>query len=205
VRIKQVKKESNKSLLVLEDGTNLILPFVIEEKGILNEDEKMSGKVLINADNADYLNVKDCAFRLLGRRAHSVFELRTKLIKRKFNRQLINKVIEELIDLKLLDDRKFTEEFYNFKIIRKSDGLNKIIHQLKQKGIENSTINEIVRAKDDADIHLQNAVKLATYKLQSIKKNVDDKIKIKAKLNLYLQNKGFSVDIIQQALTMVKL
>ena len=64
--------------------------------------------------------VKLHAVRLLARRPHSEKELRTKLFQKKYEKGMINDVIEELKHKDLLDDYKFalifTEEKMRIKL-----------------------------------------------------------------------------------------
>ncbi|PKP08063.1 MAG: hypothetical protein CVU08_15375 [Bacteroidetes bacterium HGW-Bacteroidetes-3] len=83
--------------------------------------------------------------------------------------------------------------------------MNKIVNKLMLKGIKKSLITEIISAKEDESIHLENALKLTERKIQFISNKDLPKEKIRAKIMLYLQNKGFSYDVITKVLKTKKL
>ncbi len=202
MRISKLKKKGDRVEVILEDGNKLDLRLKISEKHGIYKGKDLSGSLSeeIKTDE-EYSRVKDSAFRILSRRSHSVYELKTKLKMKEFSEKNIEKVLQELSELGYLDDNKFAEEFYHSRTRYKNDGLRKITGQLRQRGVESSIIDAIVRNNSEDSVHLENALKLAKIKLTSVNyKNTHDTAKLRAKLSLYLQNKGFSFDIIREVL-----
>ena len=189
----------------MEDGDVLNLSSEFSGRDILKDGNKMSGIQNSGEENSEYLKVKDCAYRLLGRKAHSVYELRNKLTKREFPKRLIEKILNELIDSDLLNDKSFAEDYVRSKIYRKADGIKKIIYQLRQRGIDKGIINDIVTSQVDDDVQFENALKLANQKLPAIKTKPLEKVKIISKLNLYLLNKGYHPEIIRKVISRLEL
>ena len=79
------------------------------------------------------------ALKLLRARDHTIFELRHKLEKR-FG-QASDKTIEQLIEKKFLDDRRFAENFVRG---RKRQGRGRLRAELERRGVESDIIQSIL-------------------------------------------------------------
>ncbi|MCD6539939.1 MAG: regulatory protein RecX, partial [Candidatus Omnitrophica bacterium] len=86
---------------------------------------------------------KNLAFRLLKYRDRSEKEIVNRLKKKKVSREVIEKVIAELKSLSLLDDRKFAKSWIQERI-RKGYGLLKIKVELKEKGIDQDLLEDLL-------------------------------------------------------------
>lgn len=206
MKINKLKKKRDQVEIIFEDGSKLDLKLKIAQDFNLYEggnlSEELTGEI---ASRNEYAEAKDTAYRLLGRRAHSVYELKSKLLKRDYSSSVTDKIILELIEKNYLNDKQFALEFLGNRIRNKKDGINKIVNQLKQRGIKSSIIDEIVSNNKDEYLLLENAIILAQRKVDSIKNKISDRYKLRAKLSLYLQNKGYSFDIIQQVISKLNL
>lgn len=206
MKIAKINRKKNRVEIILEDNSKLDLPLGLAAKYSFSEEEELTEETAGEiAQKSEYIKAKDSAYRILGRRAHSVFELKRKLRLKEYSNTVINRILSELINLDYLDDEKYALEFYRNRSVNRKDGHNKIVAQLKQRGIDKGIIEKTSRLQNDDPIHLENALVLANKKLESIKKKTEDRYKLRAKLSIYLQNKGFSFDIIRKVLADLNL
>jgi SOS response regulatory protein OraA/RecX len=83
-----------------------------------------------------YRHLMDYAMRTLARRAHTVHELRGKLKKRPHHSsELEDKVINRLLELKLLDDEAYVRRHLEAAAHYKHEGYLKVASKLTHKGI----------------------------------------------------------------------
>ena len=136
------------------------------------------------------------AFDLLSRRIHTEHELRTKL-KKKFWNSNINIVIEECRGLNLLNDDYFAE-CYIQELISKGKGKFQIISSLKRKGISKDISDKYIAQLINADDELERAKNIAQRKMRSYRNEPADKVK--EKLMRHLLSKGYSYEIIYDAI-----
>lgn len=83
------------------------------------------------------------AMNSLDYRDHSVRELKTKLL-RKFDEDSVNSAIDRLIELGLLNDERFAENFARQLFEHKKYGRNRIKSELFQRGIASDIINNVL-------------------------------------------------------------
>ena len=154
---------------------------------------KKINKIIL--DNEIFL-AKNSAFRYLGNRNHSSSELRKKLNKKGFRKEIIEKVLVDLITKKFIDDIKFTKAFVQFRIERRKEGIIKIHSELIKKGISNEIISEVINTFRENPIHYDNAIVIAQKKYDSLKDKSLEFHKLKGRLFNFLKGKGFTTDII---------
>jgi regulatory protein len=87
------------------------------------------------------------ALRLLARREHSAQELRNKLASRGFPEALIDSVLTELAQEKLLSDRRFAEVYVRGRFER-GYGPLRIRAELRERGVDNSLVEPVMDERD---------------------------------------------------------
>ncbi|SCY98873.1 RecX family transcriptional regulator [Alkaliphilus peptidifermentans] len=125
-----------------------------------------------------------------------------KLLKEKgFDDSIISTTLEKLEYYKFIDDEKYTESFIKDHSNNKLHGLKKIQYNLKEKGIEDSLIKKNSSIYNEED-QLKNAVIIGKkFYLQNIKTPTN---KLKEKLSAKLLSKGYSWDIIGNAINEIE-
>ncbi len=93
--------------------------------------------------DAELKSIKDVCLRLLARREHSRLELKNKLLSRGLDKDRIERVMDDLVEQDWLSDSRFAE-CYARQRIEKGFGPNRIDYELRQLGIENFDLEEIV-------------------------------------------------------------
>jgi len=147
-----------------------------------------------------FVDAKTKALQLLMRRSHSVSELRLKLIKRDFDKEIINKILNQLVEDRYLDDKQFAFLFAEEKIFKKRNSLNKVLADLLQRGISKSICADIIDKYQSDKIILDNIKILADRKTVFLEHKYSDKIILKKKIFEYLFRKGFEIEHIKSVI-----
>lgn len=124
---------------------------------------------------------------LVGKRDYSVFAIRNKLQDKEYQPEEIEETISKLLELKFLDDERFTKNYIDSQRRIKPIGNRLLYQKLLLKGIDKETINSIMMPPDEELI--QEAVEKWLKKHQ-----IEDKWMRKQKLMVYLARRGFSYD-----------
>ncbi len=144
-----ISKKKNNKISICADGEFLFtVPAVIWHSSRFHEGDDVTEEDLAELKNeADCHSAFDSAMRMLSLRAHSEFELKTKLWQ-KFPEEAVRHAIVKLQDLNLLDDEKFAfmyaEELYR----RKGFAPKRIVIELKNRGIDPVTAENAVNSLD---------------------------------------------------------
>jgi len=126
------------------------------------------------------------AMNLLARREHSQLELRQKLSRRHFDSELLQQALEQLSAEGLQSDRRFTESFIHGRL-QKGQGPLKIRHDLKQRGVSSSLIEQTLTSLNP-DWWAQAEI----VRLKRFGEDPPVEAEIRAKQIRFLQNRGFS-------------
>lgn len=148
-------------------------------------------------------SIRGSAMNILAGREHSATELRHKL-RRKLERkqvesgepnrldELIDTVVEQLINDRLVDEKRFTESFIRSRTARGS-GPVKIHHELQQRGISGEIIEQYL---DDSYEFWQEHIAMVRSKRFGIQYPED--YKEQSKQSRFLYQRGFSGELIQR-------
>jgi regulatory protein len=134
------------------------------------------------------------ALRLLSDRAHSRSELESKLKSRGHAPEAISRAMERLEQLKLIDDRAFAGNCMESLAKRRPEGRIKTLARLKQKGLSEEIVEEMMKGYDPEKLCAAAAEK----KMRTLSGTPEVKRK---KLLTFLRNRGFDWQAINQALT----
>lgn len=147
----------------------------------------------------DASQLREIALRLLARREHSTYEIRTKLLARGGSLEHVVTTIDELCAEGHLSDNRFTEVAVRSRL-RTADGPLKIRGYLLQRGIIDSLIKRYLPS--DEELWLERAVKLD--QLNCTKRDISlqdakttEAWSIRSRL---LKNRGYPANIIRQVL-----
>jgi regulatory protein len=195
-----VKKDENNVVVYLENDEKLFLTYEVFMKNGLRKDTE------IPADHFQFLirehqkyHVKNRAFSYLGRRHHSIFELRTKLRRKKYDKDLIEEIISDLSTNKYLDDLEFSRLFADENIRLKLWGKNKIKGELIKRGVNSEIISEVLNEKFPEGNDVGNAVELAAKKYKSLRSRNLEEMKLKQKLYAFLSSRGYDYETSKEA------
>jgi len=194
-----VKKGTGNVLILFDNSETLILSLEIFLKSGLKKNDEISENrfsALIKENKKFYL--KQRAFRLLGRRHHSTFELKQKLFQKNHESELINDILTELMTGGYLDDKKFASVFAEEKLRTKFWGDKKLKSELIKRGIDSKIISEVLKHFISSENKTETAELLAIKKLDRLKSRKYDLLTLRKKLTTFLMAKGYDYDIIKE-------
>ncbi len=151
----------------------------------------------IELEKMKHLSSLECAYddalKYLKYRPRSVSEVKTRLKKKHYKQEIIEKTIKRLKKLGLLNDDEFVKMWIRDRRNRKPRGRKLIRYELEKKGIPVEKIKEnlsTLTLEDEIDM-ARRLIKKRFKKDESIKKE---------RIMNYLFTKGFSLSIIQKVL-----
>lgn len=178
----------------LSDGSEVLLDNdVVFEKSLqkgLEIDEKYLEELKLLSD---YLRAKSRAVWYLDRSAHTEKGLYDKLVRAGFSKQACAKVIARFIEVGLLDDKRYAEN-YAERLMDANVSKREAVQKMLQKGVPYDLAKQVLEeTESDEDTQIRNLIeKKYRSKLQSENgaKKVFDA----------LARKGFSFSAIREAL-----
>jgi regulatory protein len=189
----QVKKRDRYSVYVDEAYS-----FSLSESALL-ESRLVSGQELTREEVERYKQLSNDdklygrALNYVALRPRSVWEVEFYLKRKDSPAPLIEQITNKLLELGLLDDRKFAEAFVHDRRLLRSASKRKLQLELKKKHIANEIIEQVLH--DDETDERAMLQQLVDKKRQQSKYREDD-----MKLMQYLARQGFSYGDIKDAL-----
>ncbi len=137
---------------------------------------------------------------LLGRKSYTRAQLREKLVKKEAEAEVVERVMLRLEDLHFVDDEAFAEAYVRSR--QKQKGRIALRRDLYQKGVAEEVVDKTLEP-----LELAGQVEAATVLLE---KNAwrfqkDDPRKNRAKAYAYLARRGFTGDVVKEALSKADL
>jgi len=140
----------------------------------------------------------DLALRALMGRAHSVQEMKQKLMRHSDNELLVRVVMARLKENALLNDERFAQQFVSDRTQSRKQGKFRIQRELRQRGIAASVIASALEEFASQNDPAANVRQRIERKLKSYRGEIDDK-KI-ASIYGSLLRAGFPSDLIRKEL-----
>ena len=149
-------------------------------------------------DKKSYSKAKELCFHLLKVRPRSEYELCTYLQRKRFTKDVINKTIQYLSGIDLVDDFAFAKAWAESRI-KQLKGKTRIRFELIQKGIDSKIINRVSNQVCSSVNEEDTIRSLVEQKMGRLKKlDMDTK---KRRIWGFLVRRGFSEDAIMDALS----
>ena len=142
--------------------------------------------------------IKEQVYRFLARRAHSEKELRTKLLRKRFEKSLVEAVILELERQKLVDDAAFAHAFVHSRLRSKPLGEHALRQELRNKGLAETHIASALQKAYDEKSQVDYARDLIQKKMPHYEE-FEDRIK-KKRLADFLVRRGFDWELVKEVL-----
>ena len=198
--ITALQRKGNNVVIIFDDREPITFDYrTVLDNGLRKNDtidEKFFERLI---SESNFLKIKDSAFRLLGRRHHSTSELRIKLIKKKYPKEIIQRVLSDLTDNNLLDDEQFAIAYLEERSVKKKIGVNKLKAELFKRGIDRKIIDKVL-LNVDSQLSYDQAMELAQRKMMSLRRKELDEKKLKSKIFLFLTSRGFESELILKVL-----
>ena len=204
MKVTNVAKKKNKVIVSFDKEDDLIFPYDLFLENTLFKNDNVSEK-----DRETYSNkiqlylIKQSSFRYLSGRNHSKLELKLKLLKKYYNKELIDSTLSELEQLNLLDDENYALNYFKIRL-KKKKGIRLIKAELSKKGVEREIIEKISTQFLDDPILEKSALIISEKKLQILKRKSLSKMQLKQKVFQFLASKGFSTEIIKLTIDKLK-
>jgi regulatory protein len=146
----------------------------------------------LNSEPPSLTEMRAFAYRLLGRREYSVFELDRRIRQKWPEATAVEELVEALVDENLVSDERYAESFVRFRLQR-FQGPLKIKAALRTKGISDALISRELNA------HSEEWTDLAT---QWLERQNPGSIDFEKKKKYYrrLTSRGFTHDQAMDAL-----
>jgi len=137
------------------------------------------------------------ALRSLGRRPHSVYELKIKLLRKGMDDEAVNSVLNRLCEDKYLDDLDFAKRFVEYGLIKKLWGQMKVRAELQRRGVAREIVDELLAHPDVIEKEILGARRFIEKKYSFENQNGEDFDKrLKNEIISKLKRRGYSWDII---------
>lgn len=197
MRVTNVLKKKNKVIVSFDQDEDLIFPYDLFFEHTLFENDNITEKEReIFSDKIQIYLIKQSSFRYLSGRNHSKYELKLKLLKKQYNKELIQVVLSYLERLNYLDDIIFTNYYFKSRL-KKKKGIGLIKAELSKKGVSRDIIEEIAIEFLDDPIQEESSLYISEKKLKVLRRKKLSNIQLKQKIFQFLSYKGFSTDIIK--------
>ena len=199
MHIKSIKKKGSEYLIILDDETLKVNEEVLINNNILYS-KKLSNKDIkkIKEETVYYENYSK-ALKMINRKMRSEKEIRKSL--KDISKEEIDKIINKLKEINLLNNEVYAESYVNDKINLSLDGPYKIKKELELNDIESEYIEKALE-KFTQDLIDEKLEKLINKKLKT---NKDTEYIFKQKTALYLLNLGYSKEDINSHLENIKI
>ncbi len=185
----KVLLDDDRELLLYED---VILKHELLLKKELTEDEIFEAEKYNQECDVYYVGLNS-----INSRFKSVLELRKYLEKKEYPKDLIDKAIDKLLKQGYLNDRSFSRSYINNAIITTNKGPYKIRRELRDRGVEESIIEDEIVIFDEA-LEVEKITKLANKMLKTNKSRGGSVLR--KKITVDLTNLGYSTDTIYKVL-----
>lgn len=147
----------------------------------------------------EYDRIWHIALDLLAKRNHTVFELERKLLKRGFDKVLVENIVSKCGRLHFVDDRNSGRCYLN-ELIRKGYGPHRIRYEMGRKGIDGQLINELFGEERVEEMERDLCKKVLARKIKTVTAKKDLK-KRKNHLFRFLIGRGFSRSVTMELIS----
>lgn len=200
----KVTRKGNNVYVDFNNNKQLCIPYDIFVKNYLSVDDIIDDKKLKDIEiKTEFYKIRQSSFRYLSGRNHSKLELRNKLLKKKYNKNFISAVINDLEDQNYLCDYDFATGYFRT-LSKKKRGLLKIKSDLYKKGVTREIVEQVVKGHEEDSIFIQSALELGERKYNLLQRKDLTKNKIIQKIYNYLSSRGFSSRNIMEVINKIK-
>lgn len=201
MKIVRIYKENSKRVVIeLDDGNSLSVFKDVVYHSALRKGDEINGTLLGELQTKQILfEIREKALLLLARRAHSKYELKQKLLQKKFAKEKIEVILNEIEKEGFVNDLEFAKLFTRERIGKGKSGPLKIKNELAAKGIKREIIEEVMPIFFPSEENEEAAFEIAEKKLSQLRSRNLEEYSIKQKLYSFLISRGFSFEVSKRA------
>lgn len=205
MKITALTKKGNNVLVCFDDGEFVAIDYrTVLDQGLRRDDEIDENKKKRLISESEFVKAKDSSFRFLSKRPHSTLELKNKLLKKGYTKEIVERTLQNMKSGNYLNDDQFTQAFIEERIKRKKAGINKLKAELFKRGIDRKIIEENLSAVN-SETSYENAATLAKRKSELlIRRGIEPK-KVRQKVFAFLSSRGYESEIIVKILRRLEL
>lgn len=160
--------------------------------GDMLTDEKLHELLLAS----DERRAREKALYLLEHRNHSKKELTEKIARTAASREAAQAATDRMEELGLLNDEAYARDLARELVVRKRYGALRVRQELRQKGIDNELIDELLEQYGSEETALENIQAVLEKKYAGW----EDDEKVRRRAFAALQRLGYSYDLIRRAM-----
>lgn len=142
----------------------------------------------------------EAALGLLDVRARATREIKTRLAQKGYEEEVVQKVLDKLVRMELLDDAQFAAQWVQAKTRVEGSrpmGRRRLSQELFQKGVSKEEVTEAVeKVTDDAELELARGA--ARKKVRTVPTSSDALQAERQKMIGFLQRRGFGWQTVKQ-------
>lgn len=148
-------------------------------------------KKVSNPEQRSAQDAYSYSLRLLAYRARSFRELTRKLTEKEYPEEVIDETTQRLIELDLIDDLRFGRELASTRIRNKHWGKARIRAELRNKGLDSDTIDDVISGIDPEEEATAVSKALAKW-LRISATSAKDPSKLRERAARHLAQRGFN-------------
>lgn len=141
---------------------------------------------------------RQVALRYVNARMRSRLEIRKKLREKEFSEATVDATLEFLSEYNMVDDRAFARAWVNDQLLKRPLGQGRLKAGLLEKGIDRTTVQEILSEQFAGDEEYEQAFRAAEKKASTIRH--DDPLKWERSMSSFLAGRGFSWGVVKSVL-----
>lgn len=192
----EIQKKNKQRVNVYLDGEYAFSLTLMEAAKLRKGQELSDAEIAALSDEDAVLKAVNSAIHFLSFRPRSVHEVRQNLQQKKTPPDVIDAALERVLAAGYLDDDAFTRYWVENRSTFKPSSPRALRYELRQKGISDTTINEVL-SNVDADESAYSAAQTRVYRLRGTTRE-----DFRDKIVGFLQRRGFSYttakDVIQR-------
>jgi regulatory protein len=139
------------------------------------------------------------ALHMVGRRPHSLSEVKRKLEEKGFEAPIVEWASEKLIENKYINDEEFAKMWTDNRVISQRKGRNLIRQELQQKGIHQDVVKSTMESINPEDEYV-GALKIARTKWKQTSGKLMDRNR---KTAAFLMRRGYTGAIVTKVLGLI--
>lgn len=198
MRIAQIRRRPSARQQInieCDDGTKFIVHEEVVAQLGLRKDDQLTGDAVNKLAAAEEISrAKEKALRFISYRLRTVKEVRRKLTEHEFLPSVIDRVIEQLLSIRVLDDQAFAEAYIRDALAHKPAGGKLIRQRLRLLGVDNQIIDQAIHTSPLTDEELPIAQEAAAKYMRKMEDTSSrlSSDKRRQRLTNFLARRGFS-------------
>jgi len=187
ITLLEVQKKNKERVNVYLDG-EFAFGLNMMDAALLRKGQELDPNAVVELKHKDEIvRAFDQAVKLLARRPYSTQEVRKKLSRKDRPPEVVDAAINRLMQYGYLDDRAFARYWVDNRTRFKPRGRQALGYELRQKGIANSLIDEVLDEHHEEDDAAYRAAESRARRFRGQPKEA-----FRQKVGGFLQRRGFN-------------